>query len=85
MYRFDGTVYRPHVQLLPCPGCGMIPTVVRETFRSMRPEYYVLHANGLCQYGDSEPGKWYHPSEAIRDWNQWTVLVRDCEGMDPWL
>lgn len=85
MYRFEGIVYREHVKTLPCPGCGETPMVVRSRFRRQHPDYFVLHRRRDCVYGYDDSMRFHHPSEAIRDWNQWTVLVRDLEGLSPWM
>lgn len=85
MVESNGIVYRRDVKPLPCPGCGETPLVVRTRFRSQHPIYYVLHRLHDCAYGYDDSVQFRHPSEAIRDWNQWTVLVRDLEGLSPWL
>lgn len=75
------------VKPLPCPYCGRIPEVVRFQFKQAKPRYLVTHPTARCTVYDTVDygtNLFLHPSDAIRDWNQYATLAKSREGMNPW-
>lgn len=79
------------LRIKPCPYCGKLPEVSVNRFRCSAPMFTVRH-QAHDMLSPECPGSEYDSAnhlsqsltDAIRNWNRWTILAYEREGFDAW-